>query len=242
MVLLHDIIQVFHLPNRDGGAVLLVVVLDGRFIGRTPVDRDRLGHAVTAERFGQEALRGLLIPLLGEEKGNGLTMFVYSTIEVIPRTFDLDVRLVHAPADPHRALPAVERLRELRTVLDDPPIDGGMIDMYTPFKHESLDRARTEGIGHVPADAHENDLLGEMGTFEAHRHGRSPSLFTLSHSGRAYLKSPQMKTCDRTSRVCCTYGMRLPEDEHVTCAPTDQCGLWKPAMEQVRIAVEPLRP
>ena len=43
-------------------------------------------------------------------------------------------------------------------------------------------------------------------------------------------------------RICCTYGMRLPEDEHVTCAPTDQCGLWKPAMEQVRIAVEPLRP
>jgi hypothetical protein len=26
----------------------------------------------------------------------------------------------------------------------------------------------------------------------------SPSLFTLGHSGRAYLKSLQMKTCDRT--------------------------------------------
>jgi hypothetical protein len=39
--------------------------------------------------------------------------------------------------------------------------------------------------------------------------------------------------------VCCTYGMRLPEDEHVTCAPTDTCGLWKPAMEQVQIAIEP---
>jgi len=43
-------------------------------------------------------------------------------------------------------------------------------------------------------------------------------------------------------RICCTYGMRLPEDEHVTCEPTDQCGLWKPAMERVRIVVEPLRP
>ena len=43
-------------------------------------------------------------------------------------------------------------------------------------------------------------------------------------------------------RICCTYGIRLPEDEHDTCVPTDQCGLWKPAMEQVRIAVEPLRP
>ena len=49
----------------------------------------------------------------------------------------------------------------------------------------------------------------------------------------------QHPTC---CRICCTYGARLPEDEHLTCEPTDQCGLWKPAMERVQIAVEPLRP
>ena len=42
--------------------------------------------------------------------------------------------------------------------------------------------------------------------------------------------------------ICCTYGIRMPEDEHVTCAPTDTCGLWKPAMEQVQIAIEPRHP
>jgi hypothetical protein len=36
-------------------------------------------------------------------------------------------------------------------------------------------------------------------------------------------------------RVCCTYGVRLPEDEPVLGAPTETCGLWKPAMEQVHI-------
>ena len=39
-------------------------------------------------------------------------------------------------------------------------------------------------------------------------------------------------------RLCCTYGIRLPEDEHGTCVPTDTCGLWKPAMEQVHIVRE----
>ena len=42
--------------------------------------------------------------------------------------------------------------------------------------------------------------------------------------------------------ICCAYGIRMPEEEHDTCAPTDTCGLWKPAMEQVRIAIEPHQP
>src|SRR6266849_7102603 len=66
--------------------------------------------------------------------------------------------------------------------------------------------ARTEEIGHVPADAQEHDLLGDMGTFEAHRPDRSPSLFILRYSGRSYRKSPPMKTCDRTG-ICYTAQM-----------------------------------
>src|SRR5262249_32909931 len=48
-------------------------------------------------------------------------------------------------------------------------------------------------VGYIPAHAHENDVLGKMGPFEADRHRRSPSLCTLSHRGRAYPKSTQMK-------------------------------------------------
>jgi hypothetical protein len=40
MVLLYDIIQVFDLADRDGSAILLVIMLDGGFIGRAPVDGD----------------------------------------------------------------------------------------------------------------------------------------------------------------------------------------------------------
>ena len=40
-----------HLPDAAGGPVFLIVALDGGFIGRTPVDRDLLRHAATADRF-----------------------------------------------------------------------------------------------------------------------------------------------------------------------------------------------
>ena len=63
---------------------------------------------------------------------------------------------------------------------------------------------------------------GEMGTFAAHRPLSLSSLFTLSHKGRAYLKSPQMKTCDRTKFVpehtCLLPGASAPplEDSSAT--------------------------
>lgn len=43
-------------------------------------------------------------------------------------------------------------------------------------------------------------------------------------------------------RVCCTYGVRLPEEEHARCAPTATCGRWKSAMEEVQITIAPRRP
>ena len=46
MVLFQDIIQIFHLTDDDVGAVLLILALDGRLIGCTPIDGDRVWHAV----------------------------------------------------------------------------------------------------------------------------------------------------------------------------------------------------
>src|SRR6266849_3257179 len=58
----------------------------------------------------------------------------------------------------------------------------------------------TQGIRHIPAYAHQNDIVWEMGPLKADRHRRSPSLCTLSHCGRAYPKSTQMKICDTTKK------------------------------------------
>jgi len=69
--------------------VLLIVALDGRFLGRTPVDGDLLWHAVAAERLGQESLGRVLIALFCQQEINGLACLIHGTIEVIPLALDL---------------------------------------------------------------------------------------------------------------------------------------------------------
>jgi hypothetical protein len=49
MVLLHHIIEIFHLADRDRGAVLLIGSLDSGFIGVAAVNRDRLGDTMPAD-------------------------------------------------------------------------------------------------------------------------------------------------------------------------------------------------
>jgi len=51
-----------------------------------------------------------------------------------------------------------------------------VIDVDTALEHEFFDVARAQRVGHIPPDACQDDLLWEMGTFEAHRHRLSPSL------------------------------------------------------------------
>jgi len=82
MILLHNVVEILDLTDFDRRAVLGIVALDGRFIGRTPVDGDLLRHAVAADRFLEKAERGLLVPLLSEQKVNGLAGLVYRTIEI----------------------------------------------------------------------------------------------------------------------------------------------------------------
>ena len=45
----------------------------------------------------------------------------------------------------------------------------------TSCRTEFFDMARAQRVRHIPADAHENNLWGKMGTFEIDRHRRSPS-------------------------------------------------------------------
>jgi hypothetical protein len=70
----------------------------------------------------------------------------------------------------------VKRFFEQRAVFDHPPVDGGVIHVDTALEHEFFDVARAQRVGDIPPDARQNDLLGAMGTFEAHHHRLSPSL------------------------------------------------------------------
>ena len=111
------VVKIFDFADGDRRAVFLIVALDGRFMGRTPIDGDFLRHAMTANCLGQEPLGSVLVSMLRQQEIDGLAGLIHSAIEVIPLAFDLDIGLVHPPADPHRALAAVERLLQRRTVL-----------------------------------------------------------------------------------------------------------------------------
>ena len=66
MVLLYYIIKVFDLADGDGGAMLLIVALDGGFIGVTAVDSNDFRETMAADRLLQKPQRGLCVPMLGE--------------------------------------------------------------------------------------------------------------------------------------------------------------------------------
>ena len=128
MILLHDIIQIFHLSDGDVRAVLFVIALDGGFIGITAINGDRLGEPIAANRLLQTPQRGFGVPLLREEKVDGLAVLIHRPIQIAPLAFDLNVRLVPPPADPHRALTPVECLFQQGTVFHDPALDRRVVD------------------------------------------------------------------------------------------------------------------
>src|SRR5947209_7643391 len=44
MILFDNVVEILDFTDFDGGAVLGIIALDGRFIGRTPIDGDLLRH------------------------------------------------------------------------------------------------------------------------------------------------------------------------------------------------------
>src|SRR3989442_12616289 len=67
MILFHNVVEIFHLSDADGSAVLLVVTFDRGFIGLTGLDGNLLGHTMSVDGFLQEPERCLFIPVLGKQ-------------------------------------------------------------------------------------------------------------------------------------------------------------------------------
>jgi hypothetical protein len=139
-------------------AVFPVVALNSRFIGVTAVDSNRLGDSVAADGFLQKPECRLFIAVLREQKVNGLVLLIHRAVQIAPLALDLDIRLVHPLADPHRPLAPMKRLFELWAIFDDPSVHGGVIHLHPPFLHECFDMARAQRVRHIPTDAHENNL------------------------------------------------------------------------------------
>jgi hypothetical protein len=68
-----------------------------------------------------------------------------------------------------------------------------MVEQHPALFHEFLHMPIAQRVRHIPPYAHQNDILREMGPFEAHRHRLSPFHGTLDDRGRSYLKSPSIR-------------------------------------------------
>ena len=175
VILLHDIIAILGLADDDRGAVFGLIALEGRFVGRAPINGDFLRHAVAADRLLENPQGRRLIAGFGEQKVDGLTLRIDRPIAIAPLAFDLNIRLIPPPTAPHRTLAPMECFLAEGALFDDPPVDGGVIDLPPSCLPEFFHMARAQRVRHIPTDTHENDFWGDMGPFDTAHHRRAPS-------------------------------------------------------------------
>ena len=72
MILFLNIIEIVDLAESDRRAVFRIGALESGFMGRTPVDGALLGHAMAADRRGQEAFGRLRVPRLRQQASERL--------------------------------------------------------------------------------------------------------------------------------------------------------------------------
>src|SRR5262245_26396345 len=135
---------------------------------------------MTTDCVGQKPLGCLLIAVLSEEKVDRFAVFGARTRERVPPALHLDVCLREAPAPPPRPLAPMAGFLQWRAIFSHPAVDRGVIHLSPAFCHAFFDGARTQRVRQVPANPHENDLVGKMGPLETDRHCRSPSYITAS--------------------------------------------------------------
>jgi hypothetical protein len=118
MLLRHDVVEVLHLQEAEGGAVCLVRAFERRFLGVTAGNRARCGEPGTAERILPQPSRGLCGPGLGAQTVQDLAVLIHRPLPIAPWALPLDLRLGQLPADPPRPLAPRQRLLAWRALLD----------------------------------------------------------------------------------------------------------------------------
>src|SRR5262245_33295176 len=83
-----------------------------------------------------------------------------------------------------RYLPAhLRRIPLMGQRVVSPIVQRTTITATTSCRTEFFDMARAQRIRHIPADSHQNDLWGEMRSFETHRHVSLPHAVLLVMEG-----------------------------------------------------------
>ena len=207
MVLLHDVVEVLHLPHDDWRGACAIDPIHGRLVGAALAHRDRLGNTAGLHGFIKKAQGCGFVALGRQQEVERFAFLVYRTVEVSPGTFELDVSLVHAPAAAHRAFVLAEHFSKQGQKPDRPAVDPRVVDKHTAFLHHLLKMAVAQRISRVPTDANQNHV-----DWEARSFGSQPRvqafLFKQLVAGfdQFYLIDTWRKRTAANDRVC---GARL---------------------------------
>ena len=108
MVLLHDVIEVLHLPHDDWRGACAIDLIHGRLVSAALVHHYLLGNTAGLHGFVKKAQCCGFVALGRQQEVDRFAFLVYRTVEVSLGILDLDVSLVHAPAAAHQAFVLAE--------------------------------------------------------------------------------------------------------------------------------------
>jgi len=65
MILLNNVVEILHLTDFNGCAVLIIILFESRLVSRTFIDGDLLRNSIVADCFNLESFGGQLVSVLG---------------------------------------------------------------------------------------------------------------------------------------------------------------------------------
>lgn len=183
MILFDNVVEIFDVPSFTGfrDVSFCLELVEGFGV------RGVFVHIVDSwfarmrggERFEKEEFHGLRISRRAEKEIERVSLPVNCPREIGPFLVDFDGRLITTPGVCRGLQMGTATLFEFRSILLDPSVNGGMIDVQTTFQHDLLEISITVRRTQIPPHAEEKDVGLEMALFERILLGHGGSSFAL---------------------------------------------------------------
>src|SRR6266536_2452393 len=170
MILLDQVVEVLPLPQftRIWQDPFRFQLLESFRISYVFINRDdaRSANMRRSQRFREEGFSSFRIAPRAQEKFQGVSLRIHSSIEVHPDLFHFHIRFIDAPRVVRRVEMRAAALLQFGCVVLHPAIDGGVIDVQSSLEHHLLQIPVAQWIPEVPTDAQQNNLGLKVTPFE----------------------------------------------------------------------------
>ena len=94
--------------------------------------------------FVKKRSAAALSRFVSQKEVNGIALFIYGAIEILPLPFYLDVGFIEPPSVTGSFLLLVKSFLQLRRVVNYPALDGAVVDLESSFLHDLFNVAITQ--------------------------------------------------------------------------------------------------